>query len=130
MTVPRNMDIYPHCPRRPPNSAEDGSRAGIAPAEGGGSTERAVVARAGAGAVRPALVVPNNLHYRVLVVLGSQFAHRGMAGAPPARSRRNGVLIWPAFHRMLRLLVLQAFTHAPNFCKVLLLLEGAEKLRF
>src|SRR5215472_2291416 len=46
---------------------------------------------------RAALVVPNNLHYRVLVVLGSQFAHRGVAGAPPARSRQNGVLIWPAF---------------------------------
>src|SRR5215472_9660736 len=51
-TVPRNMDIYPNCPRRPPNSAEDGSRAGIAPAGGGGITGRAVLARAGAAGDR------------------------------------------------------------------------------
>jgi len=50
--VPRNMDIYPNCPRRPPNSAEDGSRAGIAPAGGGGITGRAVLARAGAAGDR------------------------------------------------------------------------------
>src|SRR6516162_5205847 len=50
--VPRNMDTYPHCPRRPPNSAEDGSRAGIAPAGGGGITGRAVLARAGAAGDR------------------------------------------------------------------------------
>src|SRR5215469_10918747 len=46
------MDIYPNCPRRPPNSAEDGSRAGIAPAGGGGITGRAMLARAGAAGDR------------------------------------------------------------------------------
>jgi len=42
------MDVYTNCPRRPPNNAEDGSRAGIAPAGGGGITGWAVLARAGA----------------------------------------------------------------------------------
>jgi len=42
------MDVYTNCPRRPPNNAEDGSRAGIAPAGGGGITAWAVLARAGA----------------------------------------------------------------------------------
>src|SRR5215472_3550411 len=46
------MDIYPNCPRRPPNSAEDDSRAGIAPAGGGGIAGRAVLARASAAGDR------------------------------------------------------------------------------
>lgn len=46
------MNIYPNYPRRPPNSAEDGSRAGIAPAGGGRVMGRAVLATPGAAGDR------------------------------------------------------------------------------
>ena len=51
-------------------------------------------------AIRSALVLPAKLHHRVVVVLGSESARRGMAGVPPTRSRALGALIRPPAHRV------------------------------
>src|SRR5207302_11108374 len=77
-------------------------------------------------AVRHALVLPENLHCRVLIVRGCSFAHRpnGWCAAGEVSSKRcpDSASISsnaPASY-------LQPFTHASNFCKAFLLLEAAE----
>lgn len=76
-------------------------------------------------AIRLRLVLPAKLHHRVLVVLGSESARRGMAGALPTTSGALGVLIRSPRSSIAVVSNLQPFTRATNFCKVLVFLEGA-----
>src|SRR6266571_8101033 len=75
-------------------------------------------------AVRPALVLPENLHCRVLIVRGCSFAHRpnGWCAAGEVSSKRCPDSASISSNALAS--YLQPFTHASNFCKVLLLLES------
>src|SRR2546429_5954617 len=71
-------------------------------------------------AVRHALVLPENLHCRVLIVRGCSFAHRpnGWCAAGEVSSKRCPDSASISSNALAS--YLQPFTHASNFCKVLL----------